>query len=250
MNLTATSLFLCISLSLSSLVHPLSSKAPDKGRDYYEERGDVVWEVKTEHPMIALTFDDGPDPVYTPQILALLKKYDAKATFFVLGAHVKKNPELSRSIVGAGHEIGNHTYSHPNFFKLRPDQIQQEIEITSEIITAVTGKTPVLFRPPGGVYNETIVNTVKNLGLLTVMWSWHQDTRDWSNPGVNKIVRKVLNNARRGDIVLFHDYGGNRSQTVRALEKILPELKRRGFHFVTVSELIHIRGKLPVHMKN
>jgi polysaccharide deacetylase family sporulation protein PdaB len=223
------------------------AKRMEKERKYFEDRGDVVWEVPTVEKVIALTFDDGPDPVYTPQILDLLKKHHAKATFFVIGQRVKNYPEIARRIVEEGHEIGNHTYNHANLMRLRPEQIRLQIENTSRVIYDVTGKYSELFRPPGGYYNETIVNSVRETGHLTVMWSWHQDTRDWSNPGTAKIVNKVLNNARGGDIVIMHDYGGNRSQTVSAVAKILPELAKRDFRFVSVSQLVSIRGKLPVN---
>jgi peptidoglycan-N-acetylglucosamine deacetylase len=198
-------------------------------RPYFERRGEVVWEVPTDQKVIALTFDDGPNPVYTPQILAVLEKYQAKGTFFVLGSRVNKYPQVSKEIVWRGHEIGNHTYHHPNMRQISCEQIAREIELTNTAILATTGTTPHLFRPPGGYYDEEIVHTAKQAGHLVVMWSWHQDTRDWSNPGVNKIVRKVLTNVRNGDIVLFHDDGGDRSQTIRALEKILPNLHERGY---------------------
>ncbi|UYZ15267.1 polysaccharide deacetylase family protein [Brevibacillus sp. WF146] len=219
----------------------------EKERKYYEDRGDVVWEVPTAQKVIALTFDDGPDPVYTPQILDLLRRYHAKATFFVVGQRVMNHPEITRRIVAEGHEVGNHTFNHANLMRLRPEQIRHQIEKTSGLIHAATGKHSELFRPPGGYYNETIVHCVRKTGHLTVMWSWHQDTRDWSNPGTDKIVNKVLNNARGGDIVIMHDYGGNRSQTVTAVARILPELAKRGYRFVNVSQLVSIRGKLPVN---
>ncbi|HBZ81396.1 MULTISPECIES: polysaccharide deacetylase family protein [Brevibacillus] len=216
----------------------------EKNREYYETRGEIVWEVPTKSKIIALTFDDGPDPGYTPQIAALLKKYEAKSTFFVVGSRVSQYPEVVRSLAQDQHEIANHTYSHPDIRRLSPEQLREEVEKTQEAIHSATGIRPALFRPPGGYYSESIVHTAKQSGFLVIMWSWHQDTRDWADPGVKKIVDKVLNNARNGDIVLFHDYGGNRKQTVQALEQILPELKKRGYSFVTVSELMKHSGRL------
>ncbi|MED1799638.1 polysaccharide deacetylase family protein [Brevibacillus porteri] len=215
----------------------------EKNREYYETRGDIVWEVPTESKVIALTFDDGPDQVYTPQIAGLLKQYQAKSTFFVVGNRVSQYPEIVKSLVNDQHEIANHTYSHPDIRKLSANRLLEEVQKTQETIYSATGVRPTLFRPPGGYYDEKVVDTAKQAGFLLIMWSWHQDTRDWSDPGVKKIVNKVLNNARNGDIVLFHDYGGNRRQTVQALEQVLPELKNRGYKFVTVSELLRGYGR-------
>jgi peptidoglycan-N-acetylglucosamine deacetylase len=217
--------------------------AEKKVRWYFEERGEVVWEVTTDQKVIALTFDDGPDSVYTPQILDLLKRYDAKATFFVIGSKVEKNPDLTNREVYEGHELANHTYTHPRMNRISAQNLQEEIEKAQSIVHSVTGQNLNIFRPPGGVYNETVVNTAKRAGYLVVMWSWDQDTRDWSNPGVNKIVNRIISNDHHGGIVLFHDSGGDRSQTVAALAQILPELKTRGYRFLTVSELLQNRKK-------
>ncbi|WNC14006.1 polysaccharide deacetylase family protein [Brevibacillus brevis] len=214
-----------------------------RDRDYYETRGEIVWEVPTHTKVMALTFDDGPDKEYTRQIAALLKQYDAKATFFVVGSRVKALPDIARQLVQDQHELANHTYSHPDVRRISDDRLLQEMEKTQEAIFTTTGVIPQLFRPPGGYYSDAVVHVAKKAGYQVVMWSWHQDTRDWSDPGVRKIVNKVLNNARNGDIVLFHDYGGNRRQTVQALQQILPELKKRGYQFVTVSEMMRLYGK-------
>ncbi|GAA3403664.1 polysaccharide deacetylase family protein [Paenibacillus hodogayensis] len=232
---------LIMTICLTTAVFGSAYSAPSKkGRDYYEARGDIVWEVPTDKKVIALTFDDGPDPTDTPEILALLRQYEAKATFFVVGQRVEKYPELVRQEVLDGHEIANHTYSHKymNNRKRSADHIDNEISKTEQSIVNATGQKPHLFRPPGGYYNEQVVNASKKAGYTVVLWSWHQDTEDWNTPGVGKIVNKVLNNARNGDIVLFHDYVEGKTQTVAALKQILPELRQRGFQFITVSELL------------
>jgi len=223
------------------------SKPVKKDRKYYEARGDIVWEVKTDEKMIALTFDDGPNPRITPLILDLLKQYDAKATFFTLGSRVQQFPELARRVVAEGHELSNHTYNHL-YFRSGLDEARylDDILKAQQVIRQTTGQLPRLFRPPGGYYNDAVVHAAKLAGInQVVIWSWHQDTKDWRNPGVDKIVSKVLNNARNGDIVLMHDHAERTSQTVEALKTILPELKQRGFRMVTVSELLSY-GK-PVH---
>lgn len=227
-------------LSLMPLV--VQSEPSMKNREYYETRGEIVWEVKTNEKLIALTFDDGPDPVDTPAILNLLKQYDAKATFFVIGERAEEYPEIVSQEIESGHEIANHTYSH-RFFNRKTQQEKMENEIlkAEQVIYKVTGEKPELFRPPGGYYSERLVETTKKYDYHLIMWSWHQDTEDWKSPGVGKIVNKVLNNARNGDIILFHDYVSGKSHTVEALQQILPVLKERGFTFVTVSELLNHR---------
>ncbi|GED71345.1 polysaccharide deacetylase family sporulation protein PdaB [Brevibacillus reuszeri] len=237
-------LLLIFCILLTTVSHDPVSAREEKDRDYYETRGDIVWEVPTDSKVIALTFDDGPDSVYTPQIVELLKQYHAKATFFVVGSRVKANPEVARLLAKEEHELANHTYTHPDMRRISSKKLMDEVLKTQQTIYDTTGVRPQLFRPPGGYYSESVVNVAKQAGALVIMWSWHQDTRDWSDPGVNKIVNKVLRNARNGDIVLFHDYGGNRRQTVQALKQILPELQRRGYQFVTVSELMKGYGKI------
>lgn len=217
--------------------------AHPKDRSYYEKRGEVVWEVSTDEKVIALTFDDGPHPSQTPQILDLLKQYHAKATFFVVGKKVKLYPDVLKREVDEGHEIANHTYSHA--FLSKRTNMKNEMNKAEETIFSAAGIRCQLFRPPGGFYNENLVSIAKQEGYKMIMWSWHLDTRDWNKPGVNKIVNKVLNNASSGDIVLFHDYVEGRNQAIEALKMILPELEKRGYRFVTVSELLTFRKAVP-----
>lgn len=213
--------------------------APEHDRAYYESRGEIIWEMPGKEKIIALTFDDGPDPIDTPVILDVLKEYGAKATFFTIGRKVQQYPELARRQTAEGHELANHTFSHRFLApSCSVEQIQSEIGRTQETIFAVTGQTARLFRPPGGMFNGKVLEAAKQEKLQTVLWSWHQDTRDWARPGVGRIVRKVLGNARGGDIVLLHDYVSGTSQTVNALKMILPELQKQGYSFVTVSEMI------------
>lgn len=224
-------LFFCIAYATSAM---------DRGRPYYEKKGYVLWDIKTDEKVIALTFDDGPHSTYTTQILDLLAQYNAKATFFVIGERAENLPDLILKIDKEGHEIANHTYTHP--YRITPEKLEEELKKTNEIIHDITGTYPLYYRPVGGSYNDRIINTAVENGYRVVMWSWHQDTEDWKSPGVEKIVSKVLSGAKPGDIVLFHDAGGDRSQTVKALKKILPELEKQGYKFVTVSELLEITG--------
>lgn len=236
-----TNLLMLIALVAVVTVCSYPGKANESpiNRRSYEKQG-VVWDVRTDRKVIALTFDDGPNPNYTPKILDLLKEYQARATFFVTGTQVKKYPQIAKRQVLEGHELGNHTYGHPKMSALGAQQIVKELIRTEQAIVAATGKQPPrLFRPPGGYLDPVLVTGARQAGYTTVLWSFHQDTQDWNRPGVSKIVNKVVHSARRGDIVLLHDHGGNRSQTVRALKRILPELQKRGYRFVTVSELLH-----------
>ncbi|OMD41902.1 polysaccharide deacetylase [Paenibacillus borealis] len=233
---TITAFMLLLGLTNSALASPNI-----KNRYYYEQRGDMIWEVPTSQKVIALTFDDGPDPSETTQILDVLHKYNAKCTFFAIGKKIAAYPEVAKQVIAEGHELANHTYNHVYFKKpISEQQILQELELTEKEIVKISGKHSSLFRPPGGMYDDTLIDVSNNMGLKPVLWSWHQDTRDWNRPGVWSIYSKVIRNAKNGDIVLFHDYVHGQSQTGEALKIILPELAKQGFRFVTVSELIEL----------
>lgn len=204
-----------------------------KGEDSSPSR--VIRDVTMSKKMAALTFDDGPSSIYTPQILDILKENKSKGTFFCIGSKVAKNPLTAKRIVKEKHEIGNHTYTHPYIVGLSSYKLREEIEKTQEEILLVTGKKTNLFRPPGGRFNSRILKVVESSNHQCINWSWDQDTRDWSRPGVDRIVRKVIKNIRNGNIILFHD---TNSETVKAVRIIIPALKNKGYKFVTISELI------------
>lgn len=174
-----------------------------------------------------LTFDDGPSPIYTRQVLWLLDKYDAKATFFMIGKAAKANPGLVREVRAGGHAIGNHTYSHPWLNKVPAGEIRRQLRVTDQVL----GRTRCM-RPPGGYVNETVRNVVDREGKRMVMW--HVDTSDWRRPGASVIAQTVLDRARPGSVILMHDGGGERSQTVKALAKVLRTLKAEGYTFETL----------------
>ncbi|USB34541.1 polysaccharide deacetylase family protein [Paenibacillus sp. YPG26] len=244
---TALTLTLSIGI-ISGNGSPAAALGAPMGRDYFEPRGEIVWEVPTEDKVVALTFDDGPDPKQTPVILDLLGQYQAKATFFVVGNRAAQYPELLKEVFQKGHEIGNHTYNHTYFNASNSSQLfDKEVTRAEELIYNATGKHSVLFRPPGGFYNKSIVTSSHSKGYQLVLWSWHQDTRDWARPGVNRIVSRVLGNLRSGDIILMHDRVEGSSQTALALKAILPEIQKRGYRCVTVSELLkHQKHAQPV----
>jgi peptidoglycan/xylan/chitin deacetylase (PgdA/CDA1 family) len=225
-------------LLLTSLLTTGAGMAPRIDQTYNESTGDIVWEVPGDEKILALTFDDGPDPKETPLILDVLKQYHVSATFFTIGKKVRQYPEIAKRAVAEGHEVANHTYNHRHLGRLEDWQIQQEIMETQAAILDVTGRRARLFRPPAGVYNSKVIDAIKRERLRMVMWSWRMDGKDWSKPGVDKIVRKVLRNTYNGHIILLHDSVSGKSQTIDALKLILPELIKRGYHLVTVSDLI------------
>ncbi|WP_040982481.1 polysaccharide deacetylase family protein [Oceanobacillus jeddahense] len=205
-----------------------------KNRFDFEKDGDIFWDAKTEEKVIALTFDDGPHSKYTPAVLNILSEYGAKATFFVLGAHAEKFPDIIYRQVMEGHEIGNHTYDHTT----KLSRLSQEMKETSDIIYAITGNRPKLFRPVGGEYNNAIVRKAKENQLHPVLWSWDQDTKDWNDTDYKTIADNVIRNVSPGDVILFHDAGGNREETVKALPLILDYLAEHEYETITVSEMM------------
>jgi polysaccharide deacetylase family sporulation protein PdaB len=207
-----------------------------------EPTGKVVWEVPTQKKVIALTFDDGPSPIYTPQILALLRQYNAHATFFTIGSRVNRYPHITQQVIQAGHDIGNHTMTHPYENRNGFDRLRTEFLNAHHVLQQYQPNQPKLFRPPGGYIDDALLAEVNSYGYTVVLWSYHQDTRDWSSPGVQVIANHIISHARNGDIVLLHDGGGNRTQTVEALKIILPILQKQGYEFVRVSELLRYRS--------
>ncbi len=199
---------------------------------------------------IALTFDDGPDPEWTPQILDILKEKHVHATFFIIGSNAEANPELVQRIVDEGHEVGNHTYTHPNLADTPIQAVALELNATQRLFQALTGRSMVLFRPPylgdGGPGDDTgdiyPVEIAQNLGYITI--GEHVDTIDWSLPGANAIVQRALNdlalpeNKVGANAILLHDAGGNRAETVAALPILIDKLRARGYQLVPASALI------------
>jgi len=191
----------------------------------------------TDRKWLALTFDDGPDPRYTPRLLELFRAYDAKATFFVLGEALERRRELAAAIVREGHELGNHTYGHPDLTTLSESAIRLEAERAAALLRDVSGETPRLFRPPFLAYDDRVAAVCEELGY-TVVGGVNTETRDWDMPGVDHIVSTVLEAAENGSIIFLHDSGGDRSQTVAAVERLLPALVEEGYRLVTVGELL------------
>lgn len=192
---------------------------------------------------VALTFDDGPDPVWTPKILDILKSNHVQAAFFLVGVNAEQYPGLVRRIVDEGHEIGNHTYYHPNLALAWPEHIRVELNATQLLIETITGRATTLFRPPyaadtspSSMAELVPLKIAQDLGYLVVLENI--DPQDWARPGADLIVQRVKQQRRDGSIILLHDAGGDRSQTVAALPRILDYLKTRGDTVVPLSTLL------------
>ncbi|WP_334882309.1 polysaccharide deacetylase family protein [Nostoc sp.] len=190
--------------------------------------------------VIALTFDDGPWPESTAEVLDILKKNQIKGTFFVIGQNVKNYPDLLKQEIAEGHVIGNHTWHHWYQF-LNPQAAAYEIDHTEDIIYQTTGLKTNLFRPPGGIMHNGVVDYARNSKYTIILWS--SDSVDYSRPPVSKLIGNVFRQAKPGGIVLMHDGGGNRSKTVQALPQIIANFRKQGYRFVTIPELLEMEDK-------
>jgi peptidoglycan/xylan/chitin deacetylase (PgdA/CDA1 family) len=177
---------------------------------------------------VVLTFDDGPDPRYTPQVLKTLREHRIHAMFFVCGNMAKANPDLVKQMTDEGHVIGNHTWSHPLLTRLSRSAVRSEMERTSEVVEKTCGARPAWFRAPYGAWNRDAYRFGAELGMEPMAWT--VDTLDWRTPGVGAIAATVEKQASPGAVVLSHDAGGNRSQSVQALRRYLPRLLDEGYH--------------------
>jgi polysaccharide deacetylase family sporulation protein PdaB len=218
----------------------LTAVLPDNG--FY---GPVYTEVKTTQKIVALTFDDGPNPPYTGEILDILKEYKVPATFFIIGKNAEKHPELVRRIFAEGHEIGNHTYNHIDLLKANQQTIIEEIDRTNNVIRTITGQAPRVVRPPHGFRDSVVMEVMAERKLKVVEWS--VASRDWTNPGADVIASRTLGKVKSGSVILLHDGDGvearaSRAQTVEATRVIIRELLAQGYRFVTVNEILAKTG--------
>jgi len=192
-----------------------------------------------DEKLVALTFDDGPDGKYTPQVLELLKKYKIKATFFLVGPQVEKYPDTVKQIVDEGHSIGNHTWSHKDMTKLTKKAQGEEIDKTQNAIFKAAGIKPHLMRAPFGALSDTLLETLADREMKHVYWT--VDTKDWAGTSVAEMRKNVLAHTRSGGILLMHTFGGRKNaldHTVKLLPLIIGDLSKKGYKFVTVDELI------------
>ena len=195
--------------------------------------------IKSSRKIIALTFDDGPWSS-TEKVLNILKENQVPATFFMVGKHILARPQMAQQVVVAGHAVGNHTWSH-QYGKYTPAMAAAEIQRTSDLLYQATGTRTTLFRPPAGILNNGLTAYAQSQKGTVIMWS--NDSLDWRSRSSQAITNNVLKNARSGSIVLLHDGGGDRSRTIAALPGIIRELKKQGYEFVTVPQLLEIKNQ-------
>ena len=205
----------------------------------------TVWSGAPDQKAVALTFDDGPSPVYTPKIMALFKRYQAHGTFFVMGRRVEQYPGLVQALIKAGHEVGNHSFSHPRFTKIAQLSREQELERTAlDLDLLGCPQSERMFRPPYSAFDDRLQAYLAHTHRRLVLWSI--DSGDWRGLAAPAIIKNVLSRVRNGSIIIFHDSDENdradRHPTVEALSIILPALKAAGYRMVTVSELLHRPG--------
>lgn len=207
-------------------------------------RSHLLCSVDTAEPRLALTFDDGPNPVHTPALLDLLAERKVKATFFLVGTRVERYPGLVHRIHEQGHEIGNHGHRHVPLSVLPGPWLRHEVRAAERAIAAVTGERPRFFRPPMGWFHTGVLKRLRGMGYLPVIGDVHP--RDSSRPGEDTIVQHVLDRVRPGSIVILHDGGWHdgvdRSQSVNAVARVIDALHERGFAFDTLSALTNGAG--------
>jgi len=206
-------------------------------------RRGTIYRVRGKGKKVALTFDDGPSPEWTPKVLDALKSAGIKATFFMVGHHVQEYPQIARRVAEEGHTIANHGYAHSVMLYYTPAEIEEEIKYTEMVIKEATGVTTQFFRPPKAWLRKAIKKRIDAMGYKTVLWSLN--SKDWVKFDHRLIVKILKRLVRNGDILLFHDSGnvfsregGDRKQTVAAIPLLARALKDKGFTFVTADELL------------
>ncbi|MGG1550330.1 MULTISPECIES: polysaccharide deacetylase family protein [Paenibacillus] len=199
----------------------------------------IIQGVSTTRKAIAFTFDDGPNPVYTPQVLDIFDEVGGRATFFMMGKQIELYPETARDVHVRKHEIGNHTYSHPFMTQISLEECERELLVTDGLITQITGTRPVVMRPPYGDYNPEVHTQTAKFGYQ-VIGARSGSARDWEMPGVAHILEATRAQIGCGSILLFHDGFGDRSQTIEAVRILAKELTADGYQLVTVSELLQM----------
>lgn len=206
-------------------------------------RHDSFYRVDAKDKVVAITFDDGPSPDWTPRILDELKAADVKATFFMLGQHVLEYPDVARRVTAEGHEIGNHSFDHHGLFFYTVEEAEREVLKCEKAIKDVTGVSTRYFRPPKAWINDEEKAAFSHMGYKVILWSLN--SKDWVTFDDKYIVAFIDKNVRPGDIILFHDSGGvfgvdggDRHETVKTIPDLVRKLKARGYRFLTVSELL------------
>ena len=214
-----------------------STPETEQGSSTPSKQDEIVYHSRKNDRMeIALSFDDGPHPRLTPVILSILEEYGVKATFFMVGENVGYYPDAARAVAEAGHEIGNHTFSHRKFNRMSEHEMLDEIHACEQAISGVTQSPAHFIRPPEGQMNQAMRRVIGSLDYRIILWD--VDTRDWAHTPPAEISRHILDTVQAGDIILMHDFIGHDSPTPEALRLVIPALLERGYRFVTVGELV------------
>lgn len=200
----------------------------------------IIHQLPVNEKVVAIGIDDGPDELYTPAMLNIFAKVNGKATFFVVGINLEKLPDIARRALAEGHEIGNHTFSHPFLANMSEQEIEAELIKQENAIAHYLDIKPTVFRPPFFSFDEKVDNVAFKLGYTINAGCANGEAKDWDNPGVDHIVKHTVDGIAPGQILLLHDGFGDRSQTVEALDTIVEKLTAEGYRFVTISELIAI----------
>jgi peptidoglycan/xylan/chitin deacetylase (PgdA/CDA1 family) len=219
---------ICIALYMLNIL----AKTPN-----FQVIGELVNHVETKEKVVALTYDDGPNPPYTNQLLDLFEQNRIKATFFVIGKNIENHPETVQLILSKGHELGNHSYSHKRMVFKSPSFIRAEIEKTDVLLRQLGVKQEIHFRAPYGQKLLVLPYILAQLGKKNILWT--VDPKDFEESNPEAIKNYILEKVKPGSIVLMHDGGGERSQTIAATEMVIKGLQKKGYTFKTVSELIH-----------
>lgn len=200
-----------------------------------------IYRKATDSKIVAITFDDGPDPRYTPKILDTLEKYDAKATFFIVGESALKNKEIVNRAIADGDEIENHTYTHPEMANLTDKQMLDEIDKNQRALEKNFSIEPIYFRPPKGVCTESLVRTLMKRNMRTVLWSMCFEHK--AEPDPEQRAKTLISKIKPGNIILAHDGRLNRTKTVKGMTYLIKGLKEKGYKFVTLKELLNSKRK-------
>jgi peptidoglycan-N-acetylglucosamine deacetylase len=190
---------------------------------------------------LALTYDDGPNDPHTQRLLDVLARHDVRATFFLIGRYVQRRPDIVRELVKAGHEVGNHTFTHPLLTFRSAQEVRSELEQCDKALTDAVGEHPNLFRPPFGGRRPAVLRVARRMGLEPIMWN--VTGYDWNATAAEPIEQKVASQVQGGNVILLHDgghreFGANRSYTVTATDRLIPRYKSEGYEFVTIPEMM------------
>jgi peptidoglycan-N-acetylglucosamine deacetylase len=238
--------FICFAGLIATLAFATGKESPTQSSEKRErpvatEDSITFSSVHVDEPYIALTFDDGPSATLTPKLLDLLAAHHIKATFFVIGENVAEHPEIVARAAREGHEIGNHSWSHPNLAKMSDDNVRSQLRRTDDAIRGATGNRPTLLRPPYGSIAAREKRWIHDeFGYRIILWD--VDPYDWKRPGPAVVRNRILKETHRGSIVLSHDIHPG---TIEAMPSTLDALEAKGFKFVTVSELLRMATPQP-----